>query len=122
MIQALGCGIEIPSKNRNKFKDIKSFDINNLRYGKIGLLSDADSFGANINLSQLTFLYKYMPQVVKEGRVYLVKTPRYSINLNNSKKRLYAYNLKEKEKIVKKLEKNNKKYSVGIIKGLGLVK
>ena len=122
MIQALGCGIEIPSKNRNKFKDIKSFNINNLRYGKIGLLSDSDSFGSNINLSQLTFLYKYMPQVVKEGRVYLVKTPRYSINLNNSKKRLYAYNLKEKEKIVKKLEKSNKKYSVGIIKGLGLVK
>jgi DNA gyrase/topoisomerase IV subunit B len=117
IIQALGCGIEIPSDERKKFKDLKTFDINDLRYGMVGILCDRDAFGRGINLSLITFFYKFMPQLLKDGRIYLIKSPRYEITTKDGM--YFVYNEKEKLELEKKLSREKIKYSIGIKKGLG---
>lgn len=117
IIQAMGCGVEIPKKDLKKYNNINTFDINNLRYGSIGLLCDADAFGYGISLSILTFLYKFMPTIVKEGRVYLVISPRFEI-IDKKKNKYYVYNETEKQLKIEELGSENV-YSIGIKKGLG---
>lgn len=117
IIQALGCGIEIPKNELKKFQNINTFDKDGLRYGKIVIATDSDSFGNGIALSLVTFFYKFMPTLLKENRIYISLSPRFKITTN--KKELFAYDETEKNKIVKELESQNKKYHIGIIKGLG---
>jgi len=117
IIQAMGCGIEIPKSELKHFKDIETFDINNLRYGSIGLLCDSDAFGHGINLSILTFLYKYMPTLVKQGRVYIVISPRFEIT-DKKGNVYYVYNEEEKQQKIKEIGQKNID-SIGIKKGLG---
>jgi len=112
----MGCGIEIPKSELKHFKDIETFDLNNLRYGSIGLLCDSDAFGHGINLSILTFLYKYMPTLVKQGRVYIVISPRFEI-VDKKGNTHYVYNEEEKQKLIDKLGNKNID-SIGIKKGL----
>ena len=119
LIKTIGAGIEIPASERKKFGDIRSFDIDNLRYEKIGFVSDADSFGSSITLAQVTLIYKYAPQLIIGGHVYVVRTPRYAITVG--KKVKYAYDKIELDKITKKLIEKGSKYHIGIKKGLGLV-
>lgn len=116
-IQALGCGIEIPYEERKAFKDIKTFDKNNLRYGNIGILTDADCWGSGIRLSLLTFLYKYQPTLLKENRVYIIISPRYEIKMKNGEM-IYAYNDREKKDIMKTINTDDI-YNIGIVKGIG---
>lgn len=118
LIKALGCGIEIPFEERKQFKDIKSFDKSKLRYGNIGILVDSDCFGSGISLSILTFIYKYMPELLKDGRVYVIITPRYEIKLKNGEMK-YAYNDREKEEMLKNEIKEEDIAHIGIVKGLG---
>lgn len=117
IIQSLGCGIEIPSEEMKKVKDTKTFDIENLRYGKIIIACDSDSFGKGIGLSIITFFYKFMPTLLKQNRIYISVSPRYEIKTKNDN--LFAYSENEKDSIVKKLEKSNTKFEIGIVKGLG---
>ena len=117
LIKALGCGIEIPFEERKQFKDIKSFDKSKLRYGNIGILVDSDCFGSGISLSILTFIYKYMPELLKDGRVYVIITPRYEIKLKNGEMK-YAYNDREKEEMLKNEIKEEDIAHIGIVKGL----
>jgi DNA gyrase/topoisomerase IV subunit B len=117
IIQAMGCGIEIPKSELKHFQDIETFDINNLRYGSIGLLCDSDAFGHGINLSILTFLYKYMPTLVKQGRVYIVISPRFEIT-DKKGNVYYAYNEEGKQKLIQEIGQDNIA-SIGIKKGLG---
>lgn len=117
LIQALGCGIEIPKNELKKFKNIETFDLNNLRYGKIIIACDSDAFGHGITLSLITFFYKFMPTLLKQNRIYISISPRYEIKCAD--KTLFAYNEKQKEEIVSELENKNKKFTVGIVKGLG---
>lgn len=117
IIQALGCGIEIPKEERKKYKNINTFNKENLRYGKIVIATDADSFGNGIAIALVTFFYKFMPTLLKENRIFISLSPRYKITTN--KEELFAYNEKEKDKIVKELDNKGVKYHVGIIKGLG---
>lgn len=117
IIQAMGAGIEIPSNELKKFKDIQTWDRSKLRYGKIAFLCDADAFGKGINLSLLTFVYKFMPTLLKEGRVYIVISPRYEIILKDNTKK-YVYNEDEKNELIKTIGESNIK-SIGIKKGLG---
>ncbi|MEO2600979.1 hypothetical protein [Clostridium butyricum] len=119
LIQALGCGIEIPQNERKKFKDIETFDIDKLRYGSIGIMVDADCFGSGISLGILTFIHKYLPTLLKQGRVFLVKSPRYEIKLKNDKM-LYPYNDFEKENLMKTIDKNEI-VNIEVVKGLGSV-
>ena len=115
IIDALGCGIEIPYEERKEFKDIKTFDIDNLRYGNVLITVDADSWGEGIKLSLLAFFYKFFPTLLKQGRIHYAISPRYTIELK--KGFTYAYNDEEKENIIK--EQGNNIRHIGIVKGIG---
>ncbi|WP_039230680.1 DNA topoisomerase [Clostridium haemolyticum] len=117
LITALGCGIEIPYEERKIFKDIQTFNLDNLRYGSVGILCDADAFGKGINLALITFFYKFIPTLLKQGRVFLVKSPRFCIT--TKKDTFYAYDENEKNTIIQDLQSKGIKYDIGIKKGLG---
>ena len=104
LVQALGCGIG------------KDFDLAKLRYGKIFLLMDADSDGSHIATLLLTFFYRHLPGLIKNGHVYLAQPPLYRIGAG--KETHWALDDKEKERILAKLPKNVKP-EVGRFKGLG---
>lgn len=118
LIQALGCGIEIPYEERKEFKDIKTYDEGNLRYDCIGILTDADCFGSGIRLALLTFFYKYMPNLLKQGKIFIVVTPRYEIVMNDGKV-YFPYSDREKQELIdKEVIKEEDIKSIGIKKGL----
>ena len=104
MITAFGTGIH------------EDFDISKLRYDKIILMTDADVDGAHISTLLLTFLYRFMPDLIKEGHVYLAKPPLYKLEKN--KKVWYAYSDDELDKILQEVgrDQNNK---IQRYKGLG---
>ncbi len=104
MITAFGTGIH------------EDFDITKLRYNKIILMTDADVDGAHISTLLLTFLYRFMPQLIKTGHVYLAKPPLYKLEKN--KKIWYAYSDEELDKILSEVgrDQNNK---IQRYKGLG---
>ncbi|MFH0334594.1 toprim domain-containing protein (plasmid) [Clostridium perfringens] len=117
IINALGCGIEIPKNEKKKFKDFNSFNNEDSRYNYVGILCDADAFGKGIGLSLLTFFYKFMPTLIKEGRVCMVASPRYEIYLKNGET-IYVYLESEKDKKIKEIGEKNISH-IGIVKGLG---
>lgn len=104
MITAFGTGIH------------EDFDINKLRYHKIIIMTDADVDGAHIATLLLTFLYRFMPDLIREGHVYLAQPPLYKVEKN--KKVWYAYNDDELNAIMTEIgrDQNNK---VQRYKGLG---
>ena len=104
MITAFGTGIH------------EDFDITKLRYNKIIIMTDADVDGAHIATLLLTFLYRFMPDLIKEGHVYLAQPPLYKVEKN--KKVWYAYSDEELNKILTDIGRdgNNK---IQRYKGLG---
>lgn len=104
MITAFGTGIH------------EDFDISKLRYNKIILMTDADVDGAHISTLLLTFIYRFMPELIKEGHVYLAKPPLYKLEKN--KKVWYAYSDEELDSILQEVgrDQNNK---IQRYKGLG---
>ncbi len=104
MITAFGTGIH------------DDFDIEKLRYDKIIIMTDADVDGAHISTLMLTFLYRFMPDLIKEGHVYLANPPLYKLEKN--KKVWYAYSDDELNKILSEVgrDQNNK---IQRYKGLG---
>lgn len=104
MITAFGTGIH------------EDFDISKLRYHKIIIMTDADVDGAHISTLLLTFLYRFMPDLIKEGYVYLAQPPLYKLEKN--KKVWYAYSDEELNKILLEVgrDSNNK---IQRYKGLG---
>ncbi|MFW5981887.1 MAG: DNA topoisomerase (ATP-hydrolyzing) subunit B [Halanaerobiaceae bacterium] len=102
IITALGTGIG------------EEFDLSNLRYHKIVIMTDADVDGAHIATLILTLFYRYMPELIKNGYVYLAQPPLYKVTY--SKKEEYLYNDQSLEKLKRKLKGN---YSIQRYKGLG---
>ena len=104
MITAFGCGIG------------DDFDISKLRYHKIVIMTDADVDGAHIDTLMLTFLYRFMPELIRQGYVYLAQPPLYKVE--KTKKSYYVYS---DEELNAKLEEIGRDGSVNIqrYKGLG---
>ncbi len=104
IIQALGCGIN------------KNFLLSKLRYDKVILMTDADVDGSHIATLLITFFYKYMRQIIENGKLYLAMPPLYKISYKNEN--IYAFDEKEKDKIIKNI---SPKINVNItrFKGLG---
>ena len=104
MITAFGTGIH------------DDFDITKLRYDKIIIMTDADVDGAHIATLMLTFLYRFMPELIKQGHVYLAKPPLYKIERN--KKVWYAYSDDELNRIISEIGRDSSN-KIQRYKGLG---
>ena len=95
----------------------ETFDISKLRYGKIILMTDADVDGAHIRTLILTFLYRYMKDLITEGNIYIACPPLYKVA--SGKQIIYAYNDLELKNILAQMNQENKKYTIQRYKGLG---
>lgn len=112
LIKVLGCGVEIQSKAA---KDLSAFDINNLRWSKVLICTDADVDGFQIRTLVLTMIYRLMPKLIEEGKVFIDESPLYEVTCKDQT--YFAYNEIEMDKI--KEEIGDKKYTVQRSKGLG---
>ena len=104
MITAFGTGIH------------EDFDISKLRYHKIIIMTDADVDGAHISTLLLTFLYRFMPELIRQGYVYLAQPPLYKVE--KSKRVWYAYSDDELNSILKEIGRDNNN-KIQRYKGLG---
>lgn len=112
LIKVLGCGVEVKSKAA---KDLSLFDINNLRWSKILICTDADVDGFHIRTLILTMIYRLMPKIIEAGKVYIAESPLYEVTCKDQT--YFAYNEKEMDEI--KEEIGDPKYTVQRSKGLG---
>jgi len=112
LLRVLGCGIEVKDKH---VKDLAEFSMENLRWNKIIICTDADVDGYQIRTLILTMLYRLVPTLIREGYVYIAESPLFEINCRD--KTWFAYSEAEKAKIVRGLE--GKKYTISRSKGLG---
>ncbi len=111
IIKVLGTGIEISSKHS---KDLAKFDINNLRWDKIIICTDADVDGFQIRTLLLTMFYILTPTLIEDGKVFIAESPLYEIN--TKKNSYFAYSDVEKNKIISKIKSD---YTIQRSKGLG---
>lgn len=114
LLKILGCGVEIKSKNT---KDLQNFDINNLRWNKIIICTDADVDGFQIRTLILTMLYRLTPTLIEKGYVYIAESPLFEITVQGSDTPRFAHSDREKDEIVASLK--GKKCTVMRSKGLG---
>ncbi|MCO6415546.1 DNA topoisomerase IV subunit B [Siccirubricoccus sp. KC 17139] len=105
LIEALGCGAG------------DRFDIGRLRYGRVVIMTDADVDGAHIAALLMTFFYKELPELVRQGRVHLAQPPLYRLQAGG--KSVYAMDDRDRERLLKKEFKPNQKVEVSRFKGLG---
>ena len=112
LIRVLGCGVEVQTK---KAKDLSAFDIQNLRWNKVVICTDADVDGYQIRTLILTMIYRLCPTLIERGYVYIAESPLYEIGCKD--KTWFAYTESEKAEILKSLE--GKKVTINRSKGLG---
>ncbi len=112
LMKVLGCGVEVKDKH---VKDLATFDIDNLRWNKIIICTDADVDGFQIRTLILTMLYRLVPTLINEGYVYIAESPLYEIECKG--KTYFAYSDREKAEITDSL--NGAKLSISRSKGLG---
>lgn len=112
LIKILGCGVEVSGKN---VKGIPPFSIDNLRWNKVVICTDADVDGFQIRTLILTMLYALMPTIISEGKVYIAESPLYEIT--SGENTWFAYTEKEKNDALQEIGKA--KYTIQRSKGLG---
>ena len=112
LMKVLGCGVEVKDKHT---KDLSSFDLNNLRWNKVIICTDADVDGYQIRTLILTMLYRLVPTLLREGYVYIAESPLYEINCKD--KTYFAYSEREKAEILDSL--SGGKVTISRSKGLG---
>lgn len=112
LVKVLGCGVEVKSKHN---KDINSFNMENLRWAKVIICTDADVDGFQIRTLILTMIYRLMPTLIEEGKVFIAESPLFEITCKDET--YFAYSEKEKTEILEKLE--GKKFNIQRSKGLG---
>ena len=112
LIRVLGCGVEVQTK---KAKDLSAFDLQNLRWNKVVICTDADVDGYQIRTLILTMVYRLCPTLIEQGYVYIAESPLYEIGCKD--KTWFAYTESEKAEILKSLE--GKKVTINRSKGLG---
>ena len=112
LLKVIGCGVEIKTKKKN---DVATFDINNLRWSKVIICTDADEDGFQIRTLLLTLFYRLLPTLLAEHRVFIAETPLFEITTKDEK--FFAYDEFEKAEILKKL--GHKRYTLQRSKGLG---
>lgn len=112
LVKVLGCGVEVTTKAN---KELASFALENLRWNKIVICTDADEDGFHIRTLILTMIYRLAPTLIREGYVYIAESPLFEIT---TKERTYfAYDEKERVKILQMIE--GQKYTLQRSKGLG---
>ena len=112
IIKVLGCGVEVTTKAN---KELSSFNINNLRWNKIIICTDADVDGFQIRTLILTMLYRLTPSLIENGYVYIAESPLFEITTKD--KSYFAYNEKEKTEILEMI--GDQKFKIDRSKGLG---
>ena len=112
LIKVLGCGVEVKSKAN---KGLATFDLSSLRWNKVIICTDADVDGFQIRTLILTMIYRLMPTLINEGKIYIAETPLYEIGTKEMT--YFAYDEKEKIDILDKI--GDGKYTIQRSKGLG---
>lgn len=112
LIKVLGCGVEVKNKAA---KDLSMFDMNNLRWSKVLICTDADVDGFQIRTLILTMIYRLMPKLIEAGKVYIAESPLYEVTCKDQT--YFAYNEVEMDEILKEI--GDEKYTVQRSKGLG---
>ena len=112
LLKVLGCGIEIKTKHN---KDLNTFNLEDLKWNKIIICTDADVDGFQIRTLILAMIYRLIPTLIKEGKVYIAESPLFEISAEG--KVYFAYSEKEKADILKKID--GKKITIQRSKGLG---
>ncbi len=112
LIKVLGCGVEVASKSN---KELSLFSLENLRWNKVIICTDADVDGFHIRTLILTMIYRLMPTLIKEGKVFIAESPLYEITSKGET--WFAYTEKEKADALEQI--GNAKYTIQRSKGLG---
>ena len=112
LVKVLGCGVEVNTKSN---KELSLFNLDNLRWDKVIICTDADVDGFQIRTLILTMIYRLMPTIIKEGKVYIAESPLYEIRTKN--KTYFCYTEKEKVDVLEEI--GSTKYTIQRSKGLG---
>lgn len=112
LLKVLGCGVEIKSRHN---KELNTFDLDNLRWDKVIICTDADVDGFQIRTLILAMLYRLVPSLIQSGKVYIAESPLFEITSKG--KTYFAYTEKEKVQILSRL--SGSKYNMQRSKGLG---
>ena len=112
LVKVLGCGVEVTGKAN---KELSSFNLDNLRWSKVIICTDADADGFQIRTLILTMIYRLMPTLIREGKVFIAESPLYEINTKDET--WFCYTEKEKQQALEEI--GDRKYTVQRSKGLG---
>ena len=112
LVKVMGCGVEVSTKAN---KDLSTFDIDNLRWNKVIICTDADVDGFQIRTLILTMIYRLMPSLIDLGYVYIAESPLYEITTRSMT--YFAYDESERAEILEKI--GSEKYTLQRSKGLG---
>ena len=114
LLKVLGCGVEIENKSSKNFS---TFDINNLRWNKVIICTDADVDGFQIRTLILTMLYRLTPTLIEKGYVYIAESPLYEMTNKTKNETYFAYTDAQRDEILSKYPKD--KITIMRSKGLG---